>query len=128
MKKVKVFMLEESPYHQGYYMIAVNHDSFYLSKAKGSYHIIQARLMNLTYAQYLRMCRDICGAEIKGKNSMYPVAYFKKGEAVNKLIDLLNTRANIVLWEREHPDWQEHKEYIERRQEQYNNLKEVLTK
>lgn len=125
MKKVKVFELEESPYNPGYYMIAVKHENFFLSKARGSYHIIQARLMNLSYAQYLRMCRDVCGATIKGKNSMYPVAYFKKGEAVDKLISLLNSRANLVLWEREHKDWEQHQDYLKDKEEQKKKLKEL---
>jgi hypothetical protein len=68
--------------------------------------------MGLTYAQYLRMCRDCFGAEIIGKGSNYPVAYFKFSKGLNDLIEQLNARANLVLWEREHPDFEEHAAYV----------------
>jgi hypothetical protein len=97
MKKERIFYYEESPYHPGQYMITVNHDKFNLHGAKGSYHIIEARVMNLTYAQYLRMCRDVYGAEIIGKNTLYPVAYFPTLNSIMPLIKELNIRANYVL-------------------------------
>jgi hypothetical protein len=99
MKKQRVFYYEESPYHPGKYMISVHHDQFhcYGLKKAGSYHILQARVMNLSYAQYLRMCRDMFGAEIIGKKSMFPVAYFSSLNMVHKLLDELNNRATLIL-------------------------------
>lgn len=128
INKLTPFFLEESPYHPGMWMIAVHHDKFYLHGAKGSYHLIQARLMNLPYAQYLRMCRDVCGAEIIGKNSMYPVAYFKDKTKVKGLVDLLNSRATLVIWEREHPDWEQHQEKVAELKEKKAKLKELIVK
>ena len=58
------------------------------------------------------MCRDCFGAEIIGKDSNYPVAYFKRSKEFDTLVDLLNARANMVLWEREHPDFEEHADYV----------------
>lgn len=112
MKKVKIFYREESPYYPGKYRIAMSLDEFYCDYTEGSYNVIQARLFGLSYPQFLRMCRDCFGAEIIGKGSMYPVAYFKFSKQLNDLIDGLNARANIVLWEREHPDFEEHAEYV----------------
>lgn len=123
-----VFYLEESPYHPGMSMIAVHHDMFHLTGTKGSYHLIQARLMNLPYAQYLRMCRDVCGAEIIGKNSMYPVAYFKDKNKAKGLVNLLNSRATLVLWEREHPDWEEHQEKVKEFNKKKAEFKELIAK
>ena len=80
------FKYETSPYKPGYYVITVDHEKFHITGTKGSCHIIEARVMNLSYAQYLRMCRDLFGAEIIGKNSMYPVAYFKNIKMVFKLL------------------------------------------
>ena len=97
MIKEKIFKYEESPYHPGMYMITVDHSKFYIKGAKGSCHIIQARVMNLSYAQYLRMCRDVYGAEIIGKNCMYPVAYFPTLNGVMGMIKELNLRANHIL-------------------------------
>ena len=112
MKKVKVFYRDESASYPGKYMIRADLEKFYLNYTEGSYNVIQARLMGLTYAQYLRMCRDCFGAEIIGKGSTYPVPYFKLSKELNDLIEQLNARANLVLWEREHPDFEEHAEYV----------------
>lgn len=112
MKKVKVFSREESVSYPGKYIIRVDLDKFHLDYTEGSYNVICARLMGLTYAQYLRMCRDCFGAEIIGKGSAYPVAYFKLSEKLKDLIDGLNARANFVLWEREHPDFEDHAAYV----------------
>ena len=112
MKKVKVFSREESASYPGKYIIRIDLDKFHLDYTEGSYNIICARLMGLTYAQYLRMCRDCFGAEIIGKGSVYPVAYFKLSEKLKDLIDGLNARANLVLWEHEHPNFEEHAAYV----------------
>ena len=112
MKKVKCFEREESVNYPEKYIIRPIHDNFHLNYTEGSYNIICARLMGLSYADYLRMCRDCFGAEIIGKGSMYPVAYFKLSEKLKDLIDGLNARANLVLWEREHPDFEDHAAYV----------------
>jgi hypothetical protein len=108
MKKVKVFYRDESATHSGKYMVRADLEKFHLNFTEGSYNIIGARLMGVTYAQYLRMCRDIYGAEIVGKGSNYPYPIFKLSKGLEDLIEQLNTRANLVLWEREHPDFEEH--------------------
>ena len=65
------------------------------------------------------MCRDCFGAEIIGKDSMYPVAYFKRSKELDALIDNLNARANMVLWEREHPDFEEHAIYVKEKNPEF---------
>ena len=112
MKKVKCFEREESASYPGKYIIRPIHDNFHLDSTEGSFNLICARLMGLSYAQYLRMCRDCFGAEIIGKGSLYPVAYFKFSEKLKDLVDGLNARANLVLWEREHPDFEDHAAYV----------------
>ena len=112
MKKIKVFYRDECPNQPGKYMIRADLDKFYLEHTEGSFNIIGARLMGLTYAQYLRMCRDCFGAEIIGKNSQYPFVIFKRSKELDDLINQLNARANLVLWEREHPDFEEHAQVI----------------
>ena len=112
MKKVKVFYRDESVSHPGKYMIRADLEKFHLNYTEGSYNIIGARLMGITYAQYLRMCRDIYGAEIVGKESLYPYPVFKLSQGLVDLIEELNARANLVLWEREHPDFEAHAAYV----------------
>ena len=113
MTKVEYFVLEESPYRPGKYTIYLNFDKFPSQlRTSGSFNLLPARLLNLSYAQYLRFCRDIVGGEISGKNTIYPVAYFNKTMTTNAFVRLLNSRMNLVVWEREHPDWREHQEYL----------------
>ena len=112
MKRVKCFMREESASQPGKYLIRPIHENFYLDSTSGSFNIIGARLMGLTYAQYLRMCRDVYGAEIIGKGSKYPFPVFKLSKGLEDLINELNARANLVLWEREHPDFEDHAAYV----------------
>ena len=111
MTKVKCFVKDESASHPGKWLIRPVFENFHLESTSGSYNIICARLMGLNYSQYLRMCRDCFGAEIIGKNSL-PVAYFKRSNELDALIELLNARANLVLWERDHPDYAAHAEKV----------------
>lgn len=119
MKKIKVFYRDEIASHPSKYIIRADLDKFYLNSTEGSYNIIGARLMGLGYANYLRMCRDIYGAEIIGKNSKYPIAIFNLSKELNDLIEQLNARANFVLWEREHPDFEEHAQYVKEKNPRY---------
>lgn len=112
MKTVRVFSRDESATQPGKYMIRADLEKFHLNYTEGSYNIIGARLMGLTYAQYLRMCRDVYGAEIIGKGSLYPYPVFKLSKGLNDLIEQLNARATFVLWEREHPDFEEHAQFV----------------
>lgn len=113
MKKIEYFVLEESPYRPGKYTIRLDFDKFPSQlSTSGSFNLLPARLLNLSYAQYLRFCRDIVGGEIAGKNKIYPVAYFNKSMTTNAFVRLLNSRMNLVVWEREHPDWREHQEHL----------------
>ena len=114
MTKIKCFEIEESASHPGKFLIKPIHNNFHLGYTTGSYNIICARLVSLSYADYLRMCRDCFGAEIMGINSIYPVAYFQRSKELSTLVDLLNARANMVLWEREHPDFEKHEEYVKK--------------
>lgn len=119
MKKIKCFQREESASQPGKYIIKPIHENFHLYSTEGSYNVICARLMGLTYANYLRMCRDEFGAEIIGKGSLFPVAYFELSQGLMVLIDNLNARANLVLWEREHPDYKEHEKYVKEKNPQF---------
>ena len=112
MNKIKCFEREESASYPGKYIIRPIHDNFHLDHTEGSFNLICARLFGIGYADYLRMCRDHFGAEIIGKGTLYPVAYFAFSKELKDLVEQLNARANFILWEREHPDFEEHSEYV----------------
>ena len=124
MNKVKVFELEESAYQTGKYVIRFHPELFCCESTEGSYALMAARLMGLSYANFCRFCRDNIQAEIIGKGHKYPVIYFKKNQESLMLVRLLNTRANLVLWEKNNPDWKEHQEFLaekaKAREERFN--------
>lgn len=94
----RIFKFESSPIMQNKkYIITIDTAAFNMHNTTGSFNIIAARLMGLSYPQYLRMCRDVFGATIVGKNTNYPVAYFDMGDGLLALINSLNKRANCVL-------------------------------
>ncbi len=91
------FIFDESPIQTGKYLIRPNYPLLPLTYTEGSYNILPARIMNLSYAAYLRMCRDLYGAEIIGKDKFYPIAYFQDRKNGQLLIDELNKRTKILL-------------------------------
>lgn len=84
----------------GKYKISPIFENLPLYGTSGSFNLIAARLMGLTYAQFLRYCRDVHGAEIIGKQSLYPVAYFTKEKLPTTLLNELNRRAAALIKER----------------------------
>ena len=123
----KIFYLDDTPTIEGKMILCVNHKKFYCKGTSGSYNLLAARLLNISYANYLRLCRDVCGAEIYGKNCRYPVAYFDFNEQTHALVELLNKLANQVIFNRTHPDYQAHKDlvdkiYKEAYQDEYTDL------
>ena len=95
------FYIDESPSYTGKYLIRLNFTKLPAMYTKGSYNILIARMLGLTYAEFLRYCRDVYGAEIVGKGSYYPVPYFSKNSNVNSLIKLLNENVTKVLKQKE---------------------------
>lgn len=120
MAKKEIFYFEESPYQPGYFLIRAKQDDFYMLSTTGSFNLMPARLLGLSYAQYLRFCRDILGATLIGKGDKYPIAYFKKGENLFGFMRMLNGLANLVLFDKENPDHLEHKKIVD---EYKQNLK-----
>lgn len=91
------FYLDDTPTMPDYYIIRLNHDKLKCKSTLGSYQILEARLLNISFANFLRLCRDSFGAEIYGKNCFYPIPYFKNYTAAQELITLLNENAAAAL-------------------------------
>lgn len=92
----KYFDIEESYTFPNSYLIKPNFSTINIYHIEGSVAIICARLMNLSYANYLRMCRDLLDAEIIGKGHKYPAVYFKNKTLVLKFVKLLDKRMEVV--------------------------------
>ena len=91
------FKLEESPYNPGKYVIRLEHDNLPLGVVHGSCNVLAARVCGLNWVEYLRMCRDVYGAELIGKNEKYPVAYFSNVTKGKQLVLVLNKQVSTIL-------------------------------
>ena len=96
------FKFEESPGQRDKFLLRPDFELLPLESTTGSFTVLPARLMGLSFADYLRMCRDVMGAEVIGKGKKYPVVYFPKNKTTRQFIKLLNGRAAVALFEREH--------------------------
>lgn len=91
--KEKFFYLEESPVYKNKYCIRLNHSLFlFPNGTSGSYGVIMARVMGLSFPDFLRYCRDRLGAELIGKGSIYVMPYFDNTPEVKQLVKLMNAR------------------------------------
>lgn len=63
-------------------------------KIMGSWAVLPARLFGLSWADYLRYCRQ-CGADVRGKTHQYPIIAWN--EKNNEFLDELNKRANQLI-------------------------------
>lgn len=105
------FYLEEV--QDGKYMIRLNHDKFFCFYTEGSYNVLPARIMNMSYATYLRYCRDVLGAEVYGKEHRYPIAYFRNDPLTRQFIKLLNAMAGLIEFERAFPNYEDDVESVQ---------------
>ena len=100
----KYFYLEESPIYKNKYIIRLNHDKFlFPTGTSGSYNVFIARVLNLSYPDYLRYSRDRLGAELIGKQSRYVMAYYDKNQTTEAFIKLLNKRMEYIMNEHNFP-------------------------
>lgn len=94
----KIFYLEESCSYEKKILIKIKHEDLkFRSPLKGSYAIFISRVLNLSYANYLRFARDVLGADIIGKGCGYPLAFFDNTEEVKQFLLLLNKRINFLI-------------------------------
>ena len=91
------FKIEETLFNKGKYIIRPDFNKLPLYNTDGSYAVIMSRVMGITYANYLRLCRDEYGAEIIGKGSLYPIPYFNEVNRAKELVKELDKRTIKLL-------------------------------
>lgn len=100
----KYFYLDESPIYRDKHLIRVNVEKmFFPNGTRGSYNVLIARVLGLSYTDYLRYVRDKLGAELIGKNRRYVVPYFDLTPEVKMFINVLNKRMTLIMFNRDHP-------------------------
>lgn len=83
-------------------IVPLNYDTFPMNiKEGGSYNVAPARILGLSYAEYLRFAREMFPeiVTIEGKGEYFPRLYWKRGAELNLFIKLLDARLNLALTE-----------------------------
>lgn len=93
----KYFWLEESAMHPHKFILRADFDTMPLVNTTGSFNILPARLLGMNFADYLRVCRDVFGAEVMGKKGLYPVALFPQSTETEMLLKILNKRVELIM-------------------------------
>lgn len=102
----KFFYIDESPVYKEKFLIRLNHDffkKFFPNGTSGSYNILTARVAGLSYARYLRYCRDVLGAEIIGKGHKYPIVFFDRSNDLTSFVKMLNKNMEYIEYIYDHP-------------------------
>lgn len=84
---MKPFELYEG-YEDGTYMIVFIHDTFMGGYNGGSYSIIGARVLGLSYANYLRYMRDTYDAEVRGREGYSYLIFKNQGKCLMAIQEL----------------------------------------
>lgn len=79
------------------YLIRMDFEKLPLHYTEGNFTLIAARLLNISYANYLRLARDSFNGQILGRNHSYPNVQFDKESDAAALCKLLNERATECL-------------------------------
>ena len=101
----KYFYLQNDSVYQDKYTIYFDCPFKYFPKGTdGSYDIFIARLLSLSYPDYLRWARDRLGAELIGKNKRYIKVLFNgNNSTVQIFIKVLNKRMEYIINEHDFP-------------------------
>lgn len=90
---MKAFFLDSIPWDEDTYIISNNFDQIVMPMIDTSYQLLQARLINMTYKEYLNFCKYSLGAEvIKRSNQKWAFVHFKDTPDVRRFIDVLNQK------------------------------------
>lgn len=101
----KYFYLHYHPAYQDKYSIYFNFPiKYFPNGTDGSYDVFIARLLNLSYPEYLRWARDRLGAELIGKNKRYVTILFDvNNSTVQIFVKMLNKRFEYIINEHDFP-------------------------
>ena len=88
---MNAFFLDQVPWSEDEYIISNHFDEIKMPMIKTSYQLLQARLVDMTYKEYIDFCRDSLGAKVMKKpNQKWASIYFKDVAEVRKFIEILN--------------------------------------
>ena len=94
---MKHLYIDENPFYEGTYLLFLKTNEYGWGKLPGHMGILGARLLQISYPDYLRYCRDYYGAKILGKKDRVPHLVFTDKKLLEKLAKELDSRLDIIL-------------------------------
>lgn len=103
IRKKHYFEIREAT-SPGEFVIVPNYDELsaeWTAKCSGSYGVAPARVLGLSYPDYLRFLMQMFPKDvvIRGKGTMYPVDYWKKDAMMYTFVRLLNAKMALAMGE-----------------------------
>lgn len=92
---IKRVSLQPSPY-ENYYFMKIYKEDLPLIDKNIEDSVLLARIFNLDYNSFCRMCRDICGAQLK-RGVGYPIIYFIRNQQTLTILEIANKRLNYAV-------------------------------
>ena len=90
---MKAFFIEECPWDLDTCVICNNFDKIEMPIISTSYQLLQARLVGMTYKEYLDFCKNSLGAKVmKQPNQKWAFIHFKNTADTRKFVDVLNQK------------------------------------
>lgn len=98
---MKYYKVETSPISTKNEYVVMFKDNLFdiIPYIYGSAAVINARLLGLTYAQYLKWCRDVYNARLVGSKSLYVVPYYANKDDAAAVASELDRRLIKVFSE-----------------------------
>lgn len=88
---MKVFYLDDLPWHQGYGLICNHFDEIKMPPLHTSYQFLEAALVGMTYEEFLIFSAECLGAKVSRKNGeRYASIHFPITEDVKRFVEVLN--------------------------------------
>lgn len=94
------FTYRESSTPNEFMIVPKDYNTFPFNiKNGGSYNVAPARVLGLSYPNYLRFLLNMFPNDVivRGKGSIYPIAYWKKDKTLFKFIELLNAKLSLAM-------------------------------
>lgn len=87
--------------HGDKYMVSLKDYEGFALYFGGSFNILPARILNLSYPDYLRLCRGQFGADLCGKQGYsYPLFTKENGDRLIKILNKIAKQIPKDIWDK----------------------------
>lgn len=104
MTNVEYFTYRESTSPGEFVIVPKDYATFpFNTKAGGSYNLAPARVLGLSYPDYLRFLMTMFPNDVvvRGKRMIYATAYWKRDKMLHAFVKLLNNKLTLAMMKME---------------------------